>query len=200
MKIVYRQRRPVAFIAIVLAGIVPESKLRNRMEERRTLIRLFPLLAVRLLWSHHVAVVADAVWWLAVGGALCSARIAESRLRMMPGSANSAGPRFLMKGLRRMLTTSRAGKRGIPSPRRHRRRRMWGANQGFRSAMAQGAASRSKGISPQVATVAAVCAVLIIAVAVFAIPRIIEAAGGSSSETASRQQADQQAHQQSDGA
>ena len=75
-----------------------------------------------------------------------------------------------------------------------------GANQGFRSAMAQGAASRSKGISPQVATVAAVCAVLIIAVAVFAIPRIIEAAGGSSSETASRQQADQQAHQQSDGA
>lgn len=67
MKIVYRQRRPVAFIAIVLAGIVPESKLRNRMEERRTLIRLFPLLAVRLLWSHHVAVVADAVWWLAVG-------------------------------------------------------------------------------------------------------------------------------------
>lgn len=131
MKIVYRQRRPVAFIAIVLAGIVPESKLRNRMEERRTLIRLFPLLAVRLLWSHHVAVVADAVWWLAVGGALCSARIAESRLRMMPGSANSAGPRFLMKGLRRMLTTSRAGKRGIPSPRRHRRRRMWGPIRGF---------------------------------------------------------------------
>lgn len=118
------------------------------MEERRTLIRLFPLLAVRLLWSHHVAVVADAVWWLAVGGALCSARIAESRLRMMPGSANSAGPRFLMKGLRRMLTTSRAGKRGIPSPRRHRRRRMWGASRGFRPAMAQGAAPRGKGISP----------------------------------------------------
>ena len=45
MKIVYRQRRPVAFIALVFAGIVPEGKLRNRMEERRTLIRLFPLLA-----------------------------------------------------------------------------------------------------------------------------------------------------------
>ena len=45
MKIVYRQRRPVAVVAIVLVGIVPEGKLRNRMEERRTLIRLFPLLA-----------------------------------------------------------------------------------------------------------------------------------------------------------
>ena len=66
--------------------------------------------------------------------------------------------------------------------------------------MAQGAASRSKGISPQVATVAAVCAVLVIAVAVFAVPRIIEAVGGSSSETASRQQTDQQVQQQSDGA
>ena len=131
MRIVYRQRRPVAFIAIVLAGIVPEGKLRNRMEERRTLIRPFPLLAVRLLWSHHVAVVADAVWWLAVGGVLCSARIAESRLRMMPGSASSVGLRFLMKSLRRMLAMSRAGKRGIPSPRRHRRRRMWGAIRGF---------------------------------------------------------------------
>ncbi|WP_417758303.1 DUF6273 domain-containing protein [Senegalimassilia anaerobia] len=66
--------------------------------------------------------------------------------------------------------------------------------------MAQGAAPRGKGISPQVATVAAVCAVLVIAVAVFAVPRIIEAVGGSSSETASRQLADQQAQQQSDGA
>lgn len=75
-----------------------------------------------------------------------------------------------------------------------------GANQGFRPAMAQGAAPRGKGISPQVATVAAVCAVLVIAVAVFAIPRIIEVAGGSSSEAASRQQADQQAQQRSDGA
>lgn len=131
MKIVYRQRRPVAFIAIVLAGIVPEGKLRNRMEERRTLIRPFPLLAVRLLWSHHIAVAADAVRRSTVGGALCSARIAESRLRMMPGSANSAGPRFLMKGLRRMLTTFRAGNRGIPSLRRRRRRRMLRAIGGF---------------------------------------------------------------------
>ena len=131
MKIVYRQRRPVAFIAIALAGIVPEGELRSRTEERQTLIRLLSLLVVRLLWSHHVAVVADAVWWLAVGGALCSARIAESRLRMMPGSASSAGPRFLMKSLRRMLAMSRTGKRGIPSPCRHRRRRMLGAIRGF---------------------------------------------------------------------
>lgn len=75
-----------------------------------------------------------------------------------------------------------------------------GDNQGFRPAVAQGTASRSKGISPQVATVAAVCAVLVIAVAVFAVPRIIEAVGDSSSETAGRQQIDQQAQQQSDGA
>ena len=54
-------------------------------------------------------------------------------------------------------------------------------NRGFRPAMAQGAAPQCKGISPQVATVAAVCAVLVIAVAVFAVPRIIEAVGGSSS-------------------
>ena len=61
-----------------------------------------------------------------------------------------------------------------------------GANQGFRPAMAQGAAPRGKGISPQVATVAAVCAVLVIAVAVFAIPRIIEVAGGSPSPSKCR--------------
>ena len=75
-----------------------------------------------------------------------------------------------------------------------------GANRGFRPAMAQGAAPRGKGISPQVAAVAAVCAVLVIAVAVFAVPRIIEAVGGSSSETTGRQQTDRQAQQQSDGA
>lgn len=75
-----------------------------------------------------------------------------------------------------------------------------GASRGFRPAMAQGAAPRGKGISPQVAAVAAVCAVLVIAVAVFAVPRIIEAVGGSSSETTGRQQTDRQAQQQSDGA
>ena len=131
MKIVYRQRRPLAFVAIALAGIVPEGESRNRMEERQMLIRLSSLLAVRLLWSHHAAVVADAVWWLAVGGALCSARIAESRLETMPGSASFAGPRFLMKSLRRVLAISRAGKRGILSLRRHRRRRMLGTIRGF---------------------------------------------------------------------
>ena len=66
--------------------------------------------------------------------------------------------------------------------------------------MAQGTASRSKGISPQVATVAAVCAVLVIAVAVFAVPRIVGAVDGASDETVSRQRTDQQAQQQSDGA
>lgn len=75
-----------------------------------------------------------------------------------------------------------------------------GGNQGFRPAMAQGTASRSKGISPQVATVAAVCAVLVIAVAVFAVPRIVGAVDGASDETVSRQRTDQQAQQQSDGA
>ena len=131
MKIVYRQRRPLAFVAIALAGIVPEGESRNRTEGRQMLIRLFSLLVVRLLWSHHASVVADAVWWLAVGGALCSARIAESRLGMMQGSASFAGPRFLMKSLCRMLAMPWVGKRGIPSPRRRRRCKMLGIIRGF---------------------------------------------------------------------
>ena len=99
-----------------------------------------------------------------------------------------------------MLAMSRTGKWGDTVSVQASPSQDAGGNQGFRPAMAQGAASRSKGISPQVATVAAVCAVLVIAVAVFAVPRIIEATGGSSSETVSRQQTDQQAQQQSDGA